>query len=470
MNYPSLASLMALAFTTPVLAADFGVERDARLADQSQAYFGIAKPLASSAEKSAMEGARAANDVLMLADGLKAEFITRNVAHHADMIAFYPAENPSHMIVCIESDREEIVAGKLNPGLQRVSMADGSVETILRGTNSCDGIRTTPWNTVLFTEEDDAGGAYEILNPLVAKDIVITDRKAGTVSDPAMVVRHMDLPTMAWEGLTILPSGVVFAGDELRPGTTYPDKDGGAIFKFVPATPHAGGALTSLDASPFKAGKTYAMQVSCTEKVQTGQGCDTGAATWVEVKAGSARIAADMAGATGYYRPEDLHQDMTFKGEGVKFCWTNTGNKAVANFGEVMCAVDALADSVEKGKQQVLVSRFLQGTPDLNQPDNLEINPKNGLVYVIEDNPNGDVWSCLPDGADADMMTDGCIKILSVKDSSAEPTGFIFAPDGETAYLNIQHSDDKDVAKVDDYGTDDLIKVTGFGKVDLAAQ
>jgi len=27
------------------------------------------------------------------------------------------------------------------------------------------------------------------------------------------------LPTMAWEGLAVLPSGVVIAGDELRPGS-----------------------------------------------------------------------------------------------------------------------------------------------------------------------------------------------------------------------------------------------------------
>jgi hypothetical protein len=467
-----LTTALLLASAVPAFAADFGMERDQRLFEQSQTLFGVEKPLTASADKSAEEGFRASAktpaDILLVAGGLKAEFVTRDVAHHADMISFYPRENPTHMIICIEADREEIESNKFNPGVQRVSMLDGKVETIVRGTSGCDGIRTTPWNTVLFTEEEDDGGAYEILNPLTMTEVNIIDRKKGEISNPAAVVKHMNLPMMAWEGLTILPSGVVFAGDELRPGTTYPDKDGGAIFKFVPTIAFNGTALTSLDASPFADGKTYAMQVSCTDKVQVGQGCDVGAASWVEVKTSNARITADIAGATGYYRPEDLHQDLTFKGEGVKFCWTNTGNKAIGNYGEVMCAVDALADTVEKNKQQVVVSRFLQGNADLNQPDNLEINPKNGLVYVIEDNPNGDVWSCLPDGADADMMTDGCVKILSVKDSSAEPTGFVFAPDGKTAYLNIQHSDDKNVPKVDGFGTDDLIKITGFGKVDLA--
>jgi len=63
------------------------------------------------------------------------------------------------------------------------------------------------------------------------------------------------------------------------------------------------------------------------------------------------------------------------------------------------------------------------------------------------------------------VKTDGCIKMLSVKDSSAEPTGFIFAADGLSAYVSIQHSDDTGMAKVDDYGTDDLIRITGFTAV-----
>ena len=55
--------------------------------------------------------------------------------------------------------------------------------------------------------------------------------------------------------------------------------------------------------------------------------------------------------------------------------------------------------------------------------------------------------------------------MASVKDTSAEPTGFIFAPDGKTAYVSIQHSDDTNMAKVDDYGTDDVVKITGFAEV-----
>lgn len=59
---------------------------------------------------------------------------------------------------------------------------------------------------------------------------------------------------------------------------------------------------------------------------------------------------------------------------------------------------------------------------------------KTGNHYVIEDNPNNDIFSRLPDGADRDIKTDGGGKILSVKDTSAEPTGFKFSADGRTAY------------------------------------
>ncbi len=113
-------------------------------------------------------------------------------------------------------------------------------------------------------------------------------------------------------------------------------------------------------------------------------------------------------------------------------------------------------------QRTVTVNRFVEGDADFNAPDNFAFQPKTGNHYVIEDNPNGDIFACLPDGGDHDIKTDGCVKILSVKDSSAEPTGFKFSADGRTAYLSIQHSNDGLMSKFDDYATDDIIKITGF--------
>src|SRR5258708_32700143 len=127
-----------------------------------------------------------------------------------------------------------------------------------------------------------------------------------------------------------------------------------------------------------------------------------------------------------------------------------------------MCAIGEAPDTASATSRTVLVYRFVEGNEDFNQPDNLEFQPKTGNVYVIEDHPNGDIWACLPDGADRDLKTDGCVKMLSVKDSSAEPTGFIFDPTGTVAYVSIQHSNDVGMPLVDGFPTDDILRITGF--------
>ena len=336
----------------------------------------------------------------------------------------------------------------------------------------CDGIRTTAWGTVLATEEAGDGQAYELIDLLNTSNHTVVDRASGTIVDEngtpsTTIVKRDSLPTMSWEGLTVTDEGVVIGGDELRPGTGVADKDGGAIFKFIPSAAHAGGIISDLADSPLSAGSVYAMRVDCREDSsgsfpQYGQGCEIGNAAWVPVTAANARDDADAAGATGYYRPEDLHMDPTFEGEGARFCWTNTGGEAASSYGEVMCGVDEAPLVADINDASVVVNRFVEGDSDFNSMDNLAFQPGTGNVYVIEDHPNGDVFACLPDGGDRDIKTDGCVKILSVKDQSAEPTGFGFTADGRAAIVSIQHSDDDAMPLVDDYPTDDILIITGF--------
>jgi len=458
---------------------DFGSIVQGGLEASSRVWFGVDRPLKESAPPTA--GAyrittQPALAQVLLADGLKAEYVTRTAANSADMFAFWPNdESPTHLIFCIEGGRQDLgtflpggLIRKFNPGVQRIKLSDGSVETILRGTIACDGIRRTPWQTILATEEPSDGGAYEIINPLLVTNHTITDRTLGAIIDDnglpsASIVKRIALPKMAWEGIGITPEGVVYAGDELRPGSPA-NADGGALFKFIPANPRTTrDPISNLLESPLAAGNVYALQVSCQSgSQQFGQGCEIGNGAWINVSAANARTDANAVGATGYYRPEDLELDSMFTGTGARFCWTNTGNADAGNYGEVVCGVDSaplIANSVQR---TVVVNRFVEGDPDFNQPDNFAFQPKTGNHYVIEDNPNGDIFACLPDGKDRDLKTDGCVKILSVKDSSAEPTGFKFTADGRTAYLSIQHSDDTNMPKVDDYATDDIIKITGF--------
>jgi hypothetical protein len=147
---------------------------------------------------------------------------------------------------------------------------------------------------------------------------------------------------MGWEGLTVTPEGVVIGGDELRPGSAHHNADGGAIFKFVPTTPAtAGKTISSLEDSPLADGSLWALTVSCVDFEsssfpQVGQGCEVGDAAWVELSDSRLmRQEADSVGATGYYRPEDLHVDPVYDGEGIRFCWTNTGNEGAHN-----CKID----------------------------------------------------------------------------------------------------------------------------------
>jgi hypothetical protein len=459
---------------------DFGLKVEQLLKAQSDKLFGVEMPLAASAPPTVgpyRTSTQTAYDQVLAASGLKVEYLTREAANSTDMMAFYPAQNPTHFITCIEGGRQFLIDGgtpnvydagdKLNPSVQRIDLNTGAVETILRGMSACDGIRTTAWGTVLATEERTDGGAYEIFNPLGVTEQTVIDRAAGTVTDPANIAKRTALPTMSWEGLAVLPSGVVIAGDELRPGTDGADRDGGAIFKFVPAMPRlVSGPIADLSESPLTAGSVYAMQVSCTTGQQYGQGCEIGNAAWVMVNAVNARSDADAAGATGYYRPEDLHQDPMYQDEtnpeAVRFCWANTGNEGAKNYAEVVCGVDGAPLIADNTQRTVVVNRFVEGDTDFNSFDNLEFQPKTGNVYVIEDHGNGDIFACLPDGMDRDIKTDGCVKILSVKDSSAEPTGFLFDASGTTAYVSIQHSDDTNMPLLDDYRTDDVLKITGF--------
>lgn len=503
------ATTLLLSLASPALAQrwqeesfDFGRLVEIVLQSQSQELFGVGEPLeapASEANYVPREEAVAGERVI-LAGGLQAEYVTRAAASLADMFVFWPSPaSYTHLVFCIEQGRSGTTPagnGGLNAAVQRIDVATGEVETILHGMDRCDGIRATAWGTVLATEETDDGRAYEVLDPLGTTGHWIANRATGdiraaidTERPSRRIAQRRALPTMAWEGLAVLDDGVVIGGDELRPGTGTLDTDGGAIFKFIPETPWNGGAITSLEESPLVFGWTFAMSISCQPSSsssfpQYGQGCEIGEGAWVRVDPLEARPDADANGATGYYRPEDLHRDTAYTGEGVRFCWTNTGNGGAANYGEVLCAVDETPrpqnpSAIEDPRTgltylgddgdwaTVVANRFLEGDERFNSVDNLHVQPGSGIWYVIEDDTFGEIFACLRDGADRDIKTDGCIAILSVVDPEAEPTGFEFDASGTTAYLSIQHGEQpSELLNFESNPvsgeTDDIIKVTGF--------
>jgi hypothetical protein len=478
--YCSLALAVSAALASPVLA-DPGLANENAMQRLASFIFGVSNDIGASAVTPAgyvRDKTEAASDLIKHSNGLQVEFVSRDAAQHWDLMVLYPKANPTHLIGCIEGGMATLADGRKNPSVQAVNLATGAVTTLLRGMDRCDGLVATAWGSVLATEETNDGMAYEIFDPLNTRENTVTDRAAGTISGPnaGNIAQRAALPKMAWEGLVVLDSGVVIGGDELRPGSYADDQgskdtDGGGMFKFVPTALHSGGAVNSPAQSPLAAGSVYALQVSCVNsKRQYGQGCEVGNAAWIAVNAADVRADANRKAATGYYRPEDLHKDPNYTGEGVRFCWTNTGNEDAKHYAEIMCAVDQKPNEAVADGLNVVVNRFVEGNPDMNSFDSFEFQPGTGIHYLIEDHDNGDVWACLPDGADRDIKSDGCVKVLSVMDNSAEPTGFFFSPDGKTAYLSIQHSADAPGTEHDGYPTDDLLKITGFGSVFSAAQ
>lgn len=186
-----------------------------------------------------------------------------------------------------------------------------------------------------------------------------------------------------------------------------------------------------------------------------GQGTQTGFGRWVPVCAGALcndidlRAQAATLKLTGYYRPEDIDIDRLAEAAGqIRFCGPNTGNESDdQNYGEVICITDGSLAAGLANTATPEVQFLVIGSPAINMPDNIAYQPGLGVWIVHEDGDtnyggphNNDMWSCLPDGQDADLLSDGCIRIATLNDLTAEWTGGIFDARGRRFFVSIQHS------------------------------
>src|SRR6266446_4428147 len=198
-----LASMAGLSLLAGAAAADgdgFGSFRDQLLRAQSIKLFGVDEPLAASSGESITAAVANADPtrLVALARGLHARVVSAaiNLGANVDMMAPWPDDrNPTHLIVCNEQ-------GVANPGVQRVRLADGSVETILTGTTSCDPVHRTPWGTIIVGEEATDGNIIEIINPLATTNVLF-NRVTGTTSGgvgAANVVTRAAVGRLAFEG------------------------------------------------------------------------------------------------------------------------------------------------------------------------------------------------------------------------------------------------------------------------------
>ncbi|MCA9511994.1 MAG: hypothetical protein KC560_14885 [Myxococcales bacterium] len=443
-----LVLLMGASASAHSFGFDFGLFRDAFLARNARTLFGLFGTVGASSQMS-LDAATIEADprkVATFAKRLRVDVVSAeaNLGANVDMMALWPNDvHPTHLIVCNEQ-------GTTEPGVQRIALATGAVETILTGTNSCDPAHRTPWGTILVAEESGStGSALEIIDPLHTTGVQY-DRSTGVLSgaDAGNVALRRALGHLSYEGVGILPNGIVYYGDENRPSQGTP---GGAYFKFVPTAPWAGGApITDLDDSPLVDGQVYGLRLGLRSgATDYGQGTQTGLGTWVAIPGSfdaDLRAAAATLELTGYYRPEDLALDLEALASGdVRFCANNTGNESNdLYYGEAICVTDGTLDQALANTATPEVQLFVVGTPQLAMMDNMAYQPGRGLWILMEDGDqlqgNNDMWACLDDGADEDLLSDGCVRIATLNDLNAEWTGGLFDASGKRFYVSVQHN------------------------------
>ncbi len=266
-----------------------------------------------------------------------------------------------------------------------------------------DGIRWTPWGTVLFAEETNGGRLFEL-----------TPQKGDLMS--GSVVEHPALGKLAHEGIEIGVDGSVYVIDESRGQN---DGKGGGIYKFVPN--HYG---------DLSAGELFVLGVN--GETTVGEGVGQG--TWLgPIDPTTAPAAGTLAGGTSYQRPEDLERIGNILYVAITE-GTRTGS--TENYDGRVLAIDLMKMKVTNFVKPGVNVPVETGTvTGLDNPDNLAQGP-DGKLWIIEDNVPSDIWVTKGKGGQATAVG----VFASLTDPEAEGTGIYFGKDPKTLFVNIQHS------------------------------
>ena len=301
-----------------------------------------------------------------------------------------------------------------NGALSVVDLKTGVAKVLAQdeGWRRLDGIRWTPWGTILFAEETAGGRLFEaFLDP----------------KDPTKVVKvetRTEVGILRHEGIEAIGDGTVFVIDELN---------GGSIYKFVPTT-----------RGDLSAGQLYALKLTgLADSAQLWNsatfGEKVGAFEWVALDMDQvvtdADAAANEVAATEFGRPEDVEVI------GSTLYVANTSEDRVV---AIDLNSNVLSSFVQSGLNvpveiSVPVENAAAGVTGFNNPDNLAQGP-DGRLWVVEDNYLSDVWVAGRD-TDRDGAADSVEQFASLKDSGAEISGIYFGKDPKTLFLNIQHPD-----------------------------
>ncbi len=468
-----LYAALCAATATAVSAADFGQKTQQLAKALSPFLFGTLGTLDESSTLSLTAAEADANPakLLTVAKGLKVSVVSAdpNLGPNIDQMVLWPNDiHPTHLIACNEQGTGQIA-------VQRIDLKTGIPENIISsGLASCDPTRITPWGTILVGEENGTNGRlFEILDPLHTTGVIVTGAGAATtISDPAHVARLGAVGQFSFEGLALLPTGVLYSSDENRPGGGGIGNPGGAIVKFIPTVQWQGGApITDLAQSPMASGTLWGMRLGRNSgNTDVGQGNEFGRGVWVQVPTSTNEAPTNLRSAaltlklTSYYRPEDMSVDLEALKDGyVRFCGTNTGQDIEDqdnHFGEVYCVTDGTVEeagsiTVAQTSNGVLNTASVPeyqplviGNLDFAMMDNIAYQPGTGNFVINEDGEgpvyatprNNDIWDCLDDGDDDDNLADACIKVMTLNDFNAESTGGLFDGTGKAYYVSIQHN------------------------------
>jgi hypothetical protein len=298
----------------------------------------------------------------------------------------------------------------LETGVTTILAQDASYDAL-------DGIRWSPWGTVVFAEEVDGGRFFEIeLDP---NDLTT----ALAVHDRPAVGR------LAHEGIDFDNEGNVYVVDEHRGRSVGCDgvvPCGGGVYKFVPDNY---GDLSS--------GSLYVLKVTGPDG--TGQGEWAG-----PIDAANARTSGTEFGGQSYQRPEDIEII-----DGVLYVAITEGPRDET--GKELYEGRVISIDLESMKVRNFVKPDVNVPVEIGRPgdaghqtgfdsvDNLAEAP-NGDLIMIEDNVPSDIWFASTRTNEYGASVDVDL-FASLSDYGAEGTGIYFSPlDPNTLYVNVQHS------------------------------
>ncbi|KEA63022.1 phosphatase-like [Marinobacterium lacunae] len=279
------------------------------------------------------------------------------------------------------------------------------------GYTALDGIRWTPWGTLLFAEETTGGRLFE----------VVFDYNDEGLPTQATIFDRPEVGRLAHEGIEVDEEGNIYVVDEYR---GQRDGEGGGIYKFVPDTY---GDLSS--------GNLYVLKVDSVDDEFLGQ------AEWAgPIDPMMARRDGTAVGGARYNRPEDLQIiGTTLYAAITEGTYTNGSQNYDGRVVAVNLDSMRVTDFVKPGVNVDVESGSATG---FDNPDNLAKTP-DGKLVIIEDNSPSDIWIAQP-GRKGSGAADWVKLFASLTDDKAEGTGIYFGQDPDTLFVNIQHSKHED--------------------------